>query len=94
MVEIDAETCAIPSFVARKVTSGHPPYLRSLPLKRLQQYTKAYGLKTSGAIEKEDFVQTILKARTGPDGCLPPEAEVSSLKPTIIEKVPFDRLLC
>lgn len=59
------------------VTSGHPPFLRSLPLKRLQAYTKAYGLNTTGAIEKEDFVQTIIKAKNPVTGCLPPDAEVS-----------------
>lgn len=58
------------------VTSGHPPFLRSLPLKRLQNYTKAYGLNTTGAIEKEDFVQTIVKAKNPVTGCLPPDAEV------------------
>ncbi|KAJ9097328.1 hypothetical protein QFC20_006241 [Naganishia adeliensis] len=56
-------------------TSGHPPFLRSLPLKRLQNYTKAYGLNTTGAIEKEDFVQTIVKAKNPVTGCLPPDAE-------------------
>lgn len=58
------------------VTSGHPPFLRSLPLKRLQNYTKAYGLNTTGALEKEDFVQTIVKAKNPVTGCLPPDAEV------------------
>lgn len=58
------------------MTSGHPPFLRSLPLKRLQAYTKAYGLNTTGAIEKEDFVQTIIKAKNPVTGCLPPDAEV------------------
>ncbi len=58
------------------VTSGSPSYLRSLPLKRLQTYTKAYGLNTSNAIEKEDFVQAIVKARSGGTGCLAPDREV------------------
>jgi hypothetical protein len=62
--------------MACKVTSGHPPYLRSLPLKRLQAYTKAYGLNTRGAMEKEDFVTTIVGARSAVTGCLSPEAEV------------------
>ncbi|KAJ9107166.1 hypothetical protein QFC19_002826 [Naganishia cerealis] len=43
--------------------------------KRLQAYTKAYGLDTRGAIEKEDFVQTIVKSRSAVTGCLSPEAE-------------------
>jgi hypothetical protein len=60
----------------RVVTSGHASYLRSLPLKRLQEYTKAYGLSTAHAIEKEDFVQTILKAKSPTTGCLSPDREV------------------
>jgi len=48
-------------------------------LKRLQQFIKAYNLNPSAvsAIEKEDFVQLILKAKDSRTGTMPPEAEVS-----------------
>ncbi len=60
------------------VTAGSPGYLRSLPLKQLQAYIKAYGLTAPNAIEKEDFVQAILKAKSPHNGCLSPEREVGS----------------
>jgi hypothetical protein len=61
------------------VASGQAAYLRTLPLKRLQQFIKAYNLNPSAvsAIEKEDFVQLILKAKDSRTGTMPAEAEVS-----------------
>ncbi|KAJ9095278.1 hypothetical protein QFC21_005644 [Naganishia friedmannii] len=44
---------------------------RGMPM----SYTKAYGLDTRGAIEKEDYVQTVVNARSAVTGCLSPEAE-------------------
>ena len=63
------------------VASGNAAYLRSLPLKRLQGFIKAYNLNPAAvsAIEKEDFVQLILKAKDPRTGCMPVAAEVSSV---------------
>lgn len=63
------------------VASGNAAYLRSLPLKRLQGFIKAYNLNPAAvsAIEKEDFVQLILKAKDPRTGCMPVSAEVSSV---------------
>ena len=61
------------------VACGNTQYLRSLPLKRLQHFIKAYNLNPAAvsAIEKEDFVQLILKAKDPRSGCMPAAAEVS-----------------
>ena len=61
------------------VASANAAYLRSLPLKRLQGFIKAYNLNPAAvsAIEKEDFVQLILKAKDPRTGCMPVAAEVS-----------------
>lgn len=56
------------------VASGNAPFLRKLPLKRLQAFTKAFGLNTASAIEKEDFVQIILKAKDSRTGGMGMEA--------------------
>jgi hypothetical protein len=60
------------------VTSGQAAYLRTLPLKRLQHFIKAYNLNPSAvsAIEKEDFVELILKAKDSRTGTMSAVAEV------------------
>lgn len=59
-----------------KVTAAPVTILRSLPIKRLKDYLAAYNIPCIGAKEKEDIVQTVLRARIPTTGCLSPEAEV------------------
>lgn len=65
---------AIDPLLTPPVTAAPLEILRSLPLKRLKEYLKAYDIAAIGVKEKEDLVQAVYKARR-PTMTLPPENE-------------------
>ncbi|OWZ62769.1 hypothetical protein AYX15_05126 [Cryptococcus neoformans] len=71
----EAESVCLPCLSMLQVTAAPVTILRSLPIKRLKDYLAAYNIPCIGAKEKEDIVQTVLKARSPSTGCLSPEAE-------------------
>ncbi|KZP15321.1 hypothetical protein FIBSPDRAFT_912562 [Athelia psychrophila] len=52
------------------ITASGRGQLKSQPLSKLRKYAEAYNIKVVGAVEKDDFVDTLIKAR-GRNGCLP-----------------------
>lgn len=71
----EAESVCLPCLGMLQVTAAPVTILRSLPIKRLKDYLAAYNIPCIGAKEKEDIVQTVLRARIPTTGCLSPEAE-------------------
>ncbi|KIM86779.1 hypothetical protein PILCRDRAFT_816031 [Piloderma croceum F 1598] len=51
------------------ITAAGRGQLRTFPLSRLRKYVEAYNIKVNGAIEKDDYIDHIIRAR-GPNGCL------------------------
>lgn len=45
------------------VTAASRFTLRTLPLAKLKNYANAYNIKTTGAVEKDDVVDAIMRAR-------------------------------
>lgn len=45
------------------VTAAGRGQLRAQPLSRLRKYVEAYNIKVDGVIEKDDFIDHIIKAR-------------------------------
>ncbi|KAL1411181.1 hypothetical protein Q8F55_002132 [Vanrija albida] len=70
----DVESVCVPCLGMLQVTAAPVDILRSMPLKRLKDYLKAYDIAAIGVKEKEDLVQAVYKARR-PTMTLPPENE-------------------
>ena len=47
------------------VTAAGRGQLRAQPLSRLRKYVEAYNIKVNGAIEKDDYIDHIIRARVG-----------------------------
>jgi hypothetical protein len=45
------------------VTAAGRGQLRTLPLSKLRKYVEAYNIKVNGAIEKDDYIDHIIRAR-------------------------------
>ncbi|KAI0070110.1 hypothetical protein K474DRAFT_1693911 [Panus rudis PR-1116 ss-1] len=56
------------------ITAGSKAYLRNQPMSRLRKYADAYNIDTKGILEKDEFIDTLIKARQQ-NGCLPPQNE-------------------
>jgi len=46
-----------------QVTAAGRGQLKTLPLSRLRKYVEAYNIKVNGAIEKDDYIDHIIRAR-------------------------------
>ncbi|EJF55880.1 hypothetical protein DICSQDRAFT_175405 [Dichomitus squalens LYAD-421 SS1] len=53
-----------------QITASGKGQLKQLPMAKLKKYAKAYNIDVSGILEKDEFIERLVAART-PEGCLP-----------------------
>ncbi|KAG6865415.1 hypothetical protein C0991_002805 [Blastosporella zonata] len=56
------------------ITAAGKGMLKTMPLGKLKRYLEAYNIAIDRAVEKDDLIDSIIRARK-PNGCLSPETE-------------------
>ncbi|KAI0763127.1 hypothetical protein BD413DRAFT_450196, partial [Trametes elegans] len=57
-----------------QITACGKGQLKLHPMAKLKRYAKAYNIDVSGVLEKDEFIDRLISARTA-SGCLPPANE-------------------